>query len=138
VKREPMNDESSLVIRPSLDLDETQYSDQAITGLNQSWGKLYFERRQKVIHLLRQVPSIIEAVKSVQAGKSYRVVIPSCAECGRPLQEGEEKYCPNCLAERAKKMRNVTGVLGAIGTVAVAATGIAIKIIKTVAGDREG
>ena len=72
-----MNDESSLVIGPSLDLDTTQCSDQAITGLNRSWGKLYFGRRQKVIHLLRQVPSIIEAVKSVQAGKSYRVVIPS-------------------------------------------------------------
>ena len=72
-----MNDEGSLVIGPSLDLDTTQCSDQAITGLNRSWGKLYFGRRQKVIHLLRQVPSIIEAVKSVQAGKSYRVVIPS-------------------------------------------------------------
>lgn len=72
-----MDDENGLIVEPTLDLDATQGADQAIVEMNQAFIQLYKERRQKVIHLLRQVPSVIEVVQKLAADKSYRVVIPS-------------------------------------------------------------
>jgi len=53
----------------------------------------------------------------------------TCADCGRPLQKEEERYCPNCLSKRAEKARTVGGIAGAIGSVAVAIAGVVIWIL---------
>jgi len=81
-----MSDENGLIVEPTLDLDATQGADQAIVEMNQAFIQLYKERRQKVIHLLGQVPSVIEVVQKLAADKSYRVVIPS--DVLKRLEEG--------------------------------------------------
>ena len=63
-----MDDENSLTTQPTLDIDTTRlYGD---------FTKLGEERRQRVIHLLRQVPAVVEVMDKLVRDKTYRVVIP--------------------------------------------------------------
>lgn len=63
-----MDDENSLTTQPTLDIDTTRlYGD---------FTKLGEERRQRVVHLLRQVPAVVEVMDKLVRDKTYRVVIP--------------------------------------------------------------
>lgn len=95
-----MSNENSLIVESMFDLDTTQGPDQAIVKINQAFIKLYNERRQKVIHLLRQVPSVIGVIQKL-ADKSYRVVIPP--DVLKRLEDGTVHWD-----------RHADGLLGAI------------------------
>jgi hypothetical protein len=95
-----MSNENSLIVESMFDLDTTQGPDQAIVKINQAFIQLYNERRQKVIHLLRQVPSVIGVIQKL-ADKSYRVVIPP--DVLKRLEDGTVHWD-----------RHADGLLGAI------------------------
>jgi len=49
----------------------------------------------------------------------------NCIDCGRPLQQGEEKYCTYCRNKRDEKIK--TGVkIGTGAAAALAATAVAL------------
>lgn len=70
-----MSDKNRLVVKPELDLTTAQEADQNIVNINNAFNNLYDERRQQVISLLRQVPSILDLVSDVADSGSYRAVI---------------------------------------------------------------
>lgn len=70
-----MSDENRLVVQSELDLATDPETDQSIVNINNAFNKLYDERRQQVINLLRQVPSILDFASKVADSGSYRAVI---------------------------------------------------------------
>jgi hypothetical protein len=70
-----MSNENYLVIKPELDLTTSQNPDTAISKINKAFNKLYDERRQRIINLLRQMPSLLDLANKLAEGKSYRAVI---------------------------------------------------------------
>ena len=44
----------------------------------------------------------------------------NCKDCGRPLQQGEDKYCPHCRNKRNKNVKTAATVGGSLlGIIAV-------------------
>jgi hypothetical protein len=70
-----MNDELHLVIEPALNLATNQSPDTMIAKINETFHKLYNEKRQQSLNLLRQMPSLIDLTNKLVEGKSYRAVI---------------------------------------------------------------
>ena len=56
----------------------------------------------------------------------------TCVDCGRPLQEGEDKYCPHCLSKRAQKVRNASAIGAAVTTTIGIVMGIVIWIVQKI------
>lgn len=70
-----MSDKNYIVIKPELDLATSQNPDTAISKINRALNKLYDERRQRIINLLRQMPSLLDLANKLAEGKNYRAVI---------------------------------------------------------------
>lgn len=81
-----MSNENRLVVKPELDLTTGQETDQNIVNINNAFNNLYDERRQQVINLLRQMPSIFDLGSNVADSGSYRAVISP--EVLRKIEKG--------------------------------------------------
>jgi uncharacterized Zn finger protein (UPF0148 family) len=56
------------------------------------------------------------------------MTIRNCADCGRPLAEGEGKYCPACRARHTEHTSKVMRVLKFLG-VAIVVVGTILKFV---------
>ncbi len=72
-----MSAESNLVVPATIGWDIDPVSDHAIVEINQTFTSSYEERRQRVIRLFRQMPSVVEVIDKFKEGKSYQAVVPS-------------------------------------------------------------
>lgn len=81
-----MSTEGKLAISSRVGLDVAPGSDQSIVEINQAFATLYEERRQRVIGLFRQLPSLVEVVDKLVQGRSYQAVVPP--EVFRRLKAG--------------------------------------------------
>ncbi len=72
-----MNPSNNLILGGAIHLPTPDGADETIAEVNAIYAILYKECRSRIIQLLRQMPSLVEVAKTLQAGKAYRVVMPS-------------------------------------------------------------
>lgn len=51
----------------------------------------------------------------------------NCAKCERELEAGEGEYCPACASSKSHKIKRILEVAGPL---ALAAAGIAFKLLR--------
>ncbi len=85
-----MNEEKSLIISSTVDLDSVEVSDQTISKINQAFSRFYEEQREETIGLLRQLPSVIEVLDKLVTGKRYQALVPP--KVWKQMQAGTVKW----------------------------------------------
>lgn len=68
------------ILGGAIRLHAPEGADRTIAQINDAYARLYSERRSEVIRLLRQMPSFVEVVRSLQQDTRYRVVMPPGGE----------------------------------------------------------